>query len=277
MRLKFLFFPFALVVATILSIWFIWPTWFDAEEGIVAIRKDIEKQEEELANVQSRKNNLLSLKNNIDSEVSNSALTKKYYPDQKDTEKIINEINNFASGTGVAVVDMDVNVMDRSDRRVRGGEARFACLPVDATTSATTAVQAGAATVKPIEEGQVVVTTMDVNVIGGYEEIRNFITRLQGIELINNVHSISLAKDETENVEGGAKTPSVNQLNAKIGVCFGYLSPSKIDKTGDFISHESFSKSAFNFEYINGINAAVYRAAAQIEIGQSGKNNPFLP
>lgn len=275
MNLKFLFFPFSLVAATVLSIWFIWPTWFDDEEGIVAIKKEIERQETELSNIKSRKNNLNSLKDSIDSNVADVSLTRKYYPEEKDTETMINEANYFASSAGVAITNFDVTILDSSKRRIRGGAAAFECWPSDDSVT-TTAAPTQQEVASGIEESQVAITSVELTVVGGYEKIRDFTNKLQKMELINNVSNITIEKagaTEEELKEG----VSPDTLKADIKVCFGHIQKPKIDPEGDFIKHQAFSSKTFDFGYVDKVKGEIYRSAAPIEIGATGKNNPFIP
>jgi hypothetical protein len=275
MNLKFLFFPFSLAVATVLTIWFIWPTWFDTENGVVVLRQKIESQERELENITNRKNNLTGLKVSIDANSGDVSLANKYYPEEKDTEMIINEANYFATSSKVSIVDLDVVSLGESDRRMRGKSALFKCLPLEAASSesvAKVAASTDSEMLVGIKEAQTSLLAVTINVAGGYEDIRNFIVNLQGMEMINNVNNISIKRDVVEEGEGTA-----NSLVANIETCFGYAKKPSIDREGDFINHEVFSQSEFDFSYADKIEEEIYRSAAAINIGESGKNNPFIP
>lgn len=273
MKLKFLFFPFSLVVAAVTTIWFIWPTWFD-DDGIATTKKEIQDRNTEIGSIRIKKNNIESLRSSLESEISSKNLTDRYYPQEKNTETIINEINYFSSSSGASVSNISVSIMDTGRRSSRAGGGKNSCLPVSSKGGKSVLMtDTDDDSRVAIEESQAVVMDVEIDVVGDYTSIKNFATRVGGMEIINNVYAMNIGKDvDVRTAEGDG-----NILKAKLKACFGYLPGSVVYDEGNVVNHRIFSMNEFDFSYVEKMNEAIYRPASSIEIGSSGKDNPFAP
>ncbi|MFC1622944.1 hypothetical protein ACFL2R_01425 [Patescibacteria group bacterium] len=269
MKLKFLFFPVSLAIAATLTIWFIWPTWFDEKEGIAVIQQEIEEKKSELASVVSKKNNLASLGESMNSNgETNKKFTTRYYPEVEKNEIVVNELNQFAKNANVVIAAIAVESTEGVGARAT--RAKIPCLAVGEKVTSSRARREGAANIT-IEESVPEVVTVATKVVGTYEGIKGFLASVYGMEMINNISSIDIksAADTTE--DAGA-----NDLEANLSFCLGFLPHSTVSLEGDFLEHAIFNESKFDFSYVDQLREMITKAASDIVIGQTSKPNPFV-
>ncbi|MFC1645019.1 hypothetical protein ACFL08_03260 [Patescibacteria group bacterium] len=275
MKLKFLFFPASLVAATVLVIWFIWPTWFNEKDGIGTIMEEIKVKEAELLSVQTKKSNLTSLNAsmNSDGEV-NKKFTMRYYPETEKNEIIVNEINQFAKSSNVIITQTGVETTKAIKSRAK--KIMGQCLLVSPMESSTARVRTEGAPIISIKEGEVDVVRVSLTVVGDYADVKKFLSSVYGMEMVNNISAINIKRTEGADIAEGGATSGIDKLEAEVSACFGYLPQSTVSLEGDFLEHLIFAKSSFNFDYITNLREMISKTASDIAIGSTSKSNPFV-
>lgn len=287
MKLKILLVPVSVVVSLVLIIGYIYPTWFsEVEDSIKKIKGEIKKETIELNTLRTKKSNAeklaQSLQENIDSEV----LVNKYYPNYRNDEDVVNNINNIAFSEGIFLKDMKVEYkkVESSDDPVK-----LMSLPLQIDNSAQPVVEGVDSTVPMLDENgnslvdlakaRIKFIEVALKINGNYDQIKRFAISLNRVGLLNNIQSFEIYKDEKIGTAEGNKeaqeTTSADSLVADIVVGFGYLTYSSKD-VSSLLSSKVFDLNKFDFEEVNNLRSDLTGSYKPSEIGETGNQNPFV-
>jgi hypothetical protein len=303
MKLKFLFVPISILASIILAIWYIWPTWFNPE-GIKDYQKRIAIKKCELDEANSKVGNAESLKNFLKSSDGVIAAThiNDYLINEEKKENIINNINYVVGSSSVSIAGLSVENMkmdgadsqslllteekSNSKRKATISAGAQACLndvtekygeiaAVDvsyldpfASVGKSNAVPTG--TEEDNQKNLTQAIKADISVVGTYKQLVVFLDNLYRMKMLNNVASIDISKESQEGEDGEA--PS-EYLSMKVSAYFGYLP--KNGQTVLNFDDPIFERGSFDLSAIEKMSKVV--SAPEIGMGETGKNNPFLP
>ncbi len=304
MKLKFLFVPVSIIVSMVLVIWYIWPTWF-SPEGIKDYQKRIALKQCDLNEANLKVKNVESLKRFLESPEGKDAADKiyGYFLSDERKENIINNINYAGSSSSVSIVNIAVDDVESgkgsgSEKSVllinENGKVKKA-LPVSSVTQlcinevmekygeitdANVDYLDPFAAVEPIDEinnldndisvqDQNKIIKANISVIGSYKQLVVFLDNLYRIKMINNIASVDIVKESEDKEEG----ETGDYLSMDVVVYFGYA-PKDSSAVSNF-DDPIFEKNSFNLNAIEKMSKAMN--APEISIGETGKDNPFLP
>jgi hypothetical protein len=257
MRLKILFPPFALVIAVILIIWFVWPEFGDLR----TIIQEFQAKQETLKEVRAKEANVKSLISTLGQNSDQENFVLNYLSSKRNEEKIINALNFLATSYQLNLVNVNVEKIKST---------------AEVPTSVQTLLDDTAGNVSEVASNvrEIQYVATKINVSGTYDQITKFINAVSKMEFLNKIDSIKISVQPAQ-----AATPEQPQslaqgLSCEMTVEFGYLSP--ISSGTDF-STPVFSQSGFNFEKVNGLVQSLSEKAPVLDEGMKGLANPFFP
>lgn len=281
MKLKFLLMPVSVLVALILIIWHIYPTWFGSDTtSIKSLRSEILKNQKEISDIENKKNNIVSLTQIIDSGSEMVNMVMNYYPTSRKDEDVITNINNIAFGEGVYLEDMDIayEKMDDTDDPIKTMSLRpieKIEAPIDPSVVATEPAQITEEENLNLNS-KINFVKADLVVNGNYDQIRRFLISLNKIGLLNNVQSFVVSKDDTEAAANEESSSNPDSLKGEISIGFGYANASK-ENVSDLLNLPVLTKSDFDYFDIEKNSALLTGNYQKSDVGEAGLTNPFIP
>lgn len=246
MKLRILFFPIAVIISAALIIGFIYPDILT----IIRKRGELENEVRMLNGAEKRKENVISLLQDMKSNETKSKEVMDYFPDQKYEEEIINKINRVAIDSGTVLTNLNFpsskNVSKRSDVASQANV-------IDVTSEETPDIISS-----PKE------SVVELELFGSYKDIGSFLNRIYAMEKNNIIDSIVISESAGEDGNSG--------LMAKVTISFGYL---PLVNVSDEYQADIFSNSQFNFGVIDRINSIIARKIPSVTIENAGRSNPF--
>lgn len=287
MKLKILLVPFAVVFSLVLIIGYIYPTWFGEDaESIKKIKIEIAKGTSELNTVKAKKDNANKLHQSLQENADLELLINKYYPNYRNDEDVVSNINNIAFSDGIFLKDMKVEYkkVEQSDDpiRVMAVPLQIDEPSISVATGAdpnTPVLDESGDSLEDLAKAKIKFIEITLKIGGNYEQIKRFTTSLNRVGLLNNIQSFKIYRDsdsanaanKTELSEGA----SADSLIADIVVGFGYFaSPNK--SVSALLNSKIFEMNKFNFGEIDKYKGDLIGSYKQSEIGETGNQNPFL-
>lgn len=256
--------PLAFFVAIVLSIWFIWPSI----EEVVEKTKSVKDSEKTLAATQERKRNVEQLRNALDQNKEKEDFILSYLPQNQNEEAIIDAVNYLASTSSVNLIDVSFELDKSLPVASNASSGPSAANPTIINNSSPNGMNPEALEVAP----EVKFYVFKAMISGKYENIKIFIDQLGRMEFLNHTSGLSITQG-TQNTEEGEKKTDI--LIANIEAKFGFLPVVKSNQTG---INKVFSQSGFDFSPYNEIRKIIKdEIIPEIDAGQKGKSNPFLP
>ncbi|MDX9855392.1 MAG: hypothetical protein WCZ08_03825 [Parcubacteria group bacterium] len=273
MKIKFILMPAAIVASIIIMIWHVWPAWFDKslDNSVASLNEDIKAQEEEIAKIKNKKNNIEKLSQTLRSDISNKDLVFSYYPFIKKDEDIVNKINHIAFGSGVFVTGINVEY-GKIDSKKDDSE-KILAIPADKSDSAKgTDIEKAILSAGKTEKTPGFLTA-SIGVYGDYPQIKNFLHSLYLTEFLNNIRLFDIHRSNS----GAAGDSSAGKLEAEITVSFGYLSKMEEKNPDVIINNPLFSSSSFNLGALNEKRELMSEKYPNSEMGEIGTVDLFVP
>ncbi|GBE17238.1 hypothetical protein BMS3Abin15_01077 [bacterium BMS3Abin15] len=257
MKLKLLFFPIAVIVSISLIIGFISPEFSDVKEK----RDNLKIKEKTLKDVMERKQGISSLTGNLDSNKAKESLAKSYLPASKYEEEVINKVYKTAVDSKVSLINLMF-----SDEGLKSN------LPSDTMQQEEAGSIAGRGKISVVKIRDV---SVSIELLGTYENMRVFLGNIYTMEKFNDISSIDISKVKESSGEETEEAPvTSNNLRATIDVKFNYLTPVVANKDYGL---EVFSKKSFDFSLVDKLENMITKKIPDVEVGATGKSNPFVP
>lgn len=257
MKLKLLFFPIAVIVSLSLIIGFISPEFSNIKEK----RNSLKLKERTLKDTIERKQNIISLTNSLDLNQEKEILIKNYLPSSKYEEEIINKVYKIAIDSKVSLIDLIFSNKGLKNKLPSAVRKEEIILEEEGEKMLV---------VEPKEMG------VNVELLGTYENVRSFFSNVYAMEKFNNISSIDISKvgeksgEEPEEASGSSN----NLLKVTVNINFNYLAPISVNKN---YSLEIFSRKNFDFSLADELEKMIVKKIPSVEVGATGKNNPFVP
>ncbi len=261
MKIKLLFFPAVLAISIIIFIFYVWP-----ELGAVRKAKsDLDESKKVLENILEKKNNLENLKNGLNQNQDKESLVLSYLPPDKNEERIINGINYLAANSGASLADLSLE----KEKSVTNEEYENTADSKEILFSGSSADSADFSAGQALKP-RLRFVKFKISINGNYDNIKTFLEDLHKMEMFNSVDSVLISKQEKN------KDQAQNQeaLQSVIEAGFGYLPKAKIN--GNY-SASIFTQLSFDFTPCGKLKALVSKKIPDLEIGERGRVNPFLP
>ena len=245
MRLKILFFPFALIVSVVLLIWFISP-----EFAVIKNKADeLNSEEKTLREVINKKQNLNSLEASLKSNADKESFVLNYLSSEKKEEEIVNTLDYLAISSGISLLDLAV--ADTKADKIPS------ISPVADSAENSEEALKNRSAVKEIE--------VELNLVGSYEGIKSFLNQVYKAEKANDIYFVNISRQ-----------PESDSLLADVKVNFSYLPQVRLN-VNDGLNEPIFSQKRFEFAIVDDLINLASSKIPEIEIDSTGKANPFLP
>lgn len=242
MKLKLIIAPLLVLLIIIMAIWVVAPTYQELQ-----VQKDeLATAQQKLADIQEKNAQAAKLKKELAGNAIQKDVVFNYLPAAAQEESIIENINSLASGEGLSISNISVT----------GDTGKNVPAPVVSDGTDTQAIPA-------LSENKI---SFSVGVIGSYEKIKSFLNKLAALKRYNNVSALKISPA----VSGGP----ANNLQANMTINFAYFLG---NNTAVNINSSIFSEGSFDTAVIEQIKSKLSTEVIPVNIGETGKANPFLP
>ncbi len=241
MKLKLLIAPLLVLLIIIMAIWIVAPAY----QKLQIQKEELAAAQFKLADIQEKNARAAKLKQTLADNIAQKEILLKYLPEKAQEDVIMENFNALMQGGGLSIVNLSM----ADDSRKNSAPAA----PIEADAS--------------LGEPAPAVLAADsigasIGIVGSYEKIRSFIGKLATLKRGNNIVSLKItAKD-------------AGSLQADMVLKFSYFAG------GDSIisaNNSVFSKGSFDTAVIEQIKSNLSTEMVSVNIGETGKANPFLP
>ncbi len=247
MKLKLLITPIIIILAVVFTAAFILPKALEAKDSFDKFKKSKQELEKTLEKIEKAKKLGQELKTNTEKQ----NILLRYIPASKQEEEIINNLNAIAASEGLAVASLSP-----ADKAEAATESALSENGVPGTANA--AAQSG----KAME-----MANAEMDVVGNYDQIKAFLEKVGKMQRVVNILSLEISKVTTD------QNADPNKLQASMDLGFGYLEKVNIANA----NNEILDKGKFDMSVIEKIKNNAKTDFSGVEVGQTGKANPFIP
>jgi len=253
MKLKILLAPSIIILAVVLLIWVVYPAYTNGTDGVYEKYQALEKQKEMTTNLLARLDNVKKLGSALDNDVDAKNTIFNYIPQNKEDEKVIENLNFLAMKNSLAVLNISLSEP--------ASDLALAPAPVDAT-----APQTGAVPVKKVTPKKLLA---NFSVFGTYENMRVLLDNLNKMKRFNKISLLEMKSTRKED-----QSLSDN-LQMNITLEFDYLLNNYVLSDED-INNDVFAGGAFDQKIVDEIVKSKNVDVNNVLPGEIGTNNPFL-
>ena len=254
MKAKVLLIPLIIVIAVAFLIGWVYPAFTNGSDGVLEKYKMLKNEQNKLVELQNKSqavNNLLSQLTSL----PEKNILYAFVPEATEEEKIVNSLINTASSAGVLLMETTINqpnqkavIAEDLEENSSGGQDPLA-------------VSSALPKADNFET--------QVNLIGSYEKIKDFLTNIGKLNRNNNIDVLKISKNNSENEESA----NADSLLVSASIEFNLLK--KIKMTKSYVNNEVFSGDKLEVGIINEIKSQKNANNYQLNIDQKGKSNPF--
>lgn len=243
MKLKLLIAPLLVLLIIIMAIWVVAPAY----QKLQIQKEELAAARLKLADVQEKNAQAAKLKQLLADNAAQKEMLLKYLPEKAQEEVIMGNLNALMLGEGVAISNL--SIMDDSRK--------------NSASAAPVAAEAGGGEIAP---AALAVNSIGagVGIAGPYEKIKSFLGKLAALRRGNDVISLKI-----NNAAAAA-----GNLQADMVLKFYYFAGG--DSAAGANSNV-FSKGDFDMAAVEQIKSRLNTEVIPVNIGETGKANPFLP
>ncbi len=243
MKVKIIVFPMLLALSVILFIWYIKPEY----DQYQTLKSTLAAKETELSEIQVKKQKIAALSESLAAHESERQTVLRYLPEARNEEDIINAIDVLARSALISLLNVGIDSKSLGTRS-----------PSDAAPGSF------GTEISPI--------LADSSAAGQYENIKGFLNQIYKTDKFSEISSLTISKAETPSGGGEAAASPSGTLTLQVSTIFGYLPKTGVDTN---LSIYSKPESDYDYSIVKKISDLV--KTPDIEIGPTGKANPFLP
>jgi hypothetical protein len=275
MKLKILITPALIVASIILMIWFVYPAYTNSSDGS-GIKEKLGKlkvEEEKISQIDQKMENAKSLSADISKNQEKGIVLFNFISESIKEEEIISALDRLVSSSGLAVTTISVS----SPKNEPNAVTETIQTPETTMNSAISGGSGSAGNVPvPIPKPTPRAFEARVTAIGDYLKVKELADRINRLKRYNEFVSIEIKPAELAISSGSGNSsvvnPNILQMDATIG--FNFLKKSSAPAN---IDDPIFSVGSFDMSIIDKIQAEKNIEKVNIEVGQTGKNSPFIP
>jgi len=252
MKTKILLVPLIISIIIALSIWLVYPAYSNGNNGVKEKYEQLKKEQKNLSNIQNKSANAQKLSSQL-STLSDKNVLYGFIPKSAKEEEIVDNLNFLASSAGLSIFNIDLSyskqntLLNNSSQSNQTSDSES--LPIAKTFK------------------------VKIKVAGSYEAIKQFIGSVNKLNRYNDVTILNIKKN-MNNQEENVNT-SVNMLLTDMETTFDILPQAKLSDQN--VNDPIFSSDKLDTKIISKIKDARNTKVFQLDIGQKGKTNPFLP
>lgn len=265
MSLKILFVPFLVIMMLVLGIGYIKP-----DLDVIQQKKALLiARESQVTNAQTIVSNAGALSNSISSRQESEQFVKRYIPNNKDQDRVIDVINFSATQAGLSIDMMKVEELEQQ------APVEEAVVTADTLGLGGAASLADGSTIGIVEQippytaPLPMMYTIEASVRGSYESIKAFMNHVAHADRLQESQLFSVARDEKladEKSEPGA------MLVGTVKMKFPYLASQSVHSA---LNVPIFQQQKFNFSVVEQAINKGNNVIPMLEKSESGRPNPF--
>ena len=242
MKLKLLIAPLLVILIIVMAIWVVVPAY----QKLQAQKEELAAAGLKLADIQTKNAMAAKLKQALADNPAQKDILLGYLPQKAQEEIIIENLSSLAQGEGLAVANL--SMLDNSQKN-----------------------NPSAAPVTDPVSGEIIPPALAVNSIsatvgiaGPYEKIRSFLGKLAAFKRDNNVVSLKIVP----------ATAGAGNLQADMVLNLAYFAGGSATVNPN---SSIFSNGSFDTTVVDQIKNKLNTDIVPVNIGNTGKANPFQP
>ena len=289
MKVKLLLMPLTIVISIALLIWYVYPAFSNGSDGLMDKYSQLKKENAQLADLESKSSNVDSLAAQLANDSEDKATLMEFIPDQVKEEQIMDNLNYLASSGGVALVDISISQPTDSTTST-SNSAAVSVTPDGAASPATPDGTAAPVTpdgaASPATPVSATPTDFSVkySVAGTYSQVKSLLNKLNSFGRYDDVSSLSIKVQQAQSSQStssdaGSQTSSQNaasvadSLQTDFTLTFNYFKPVALSSD----ANQVFSSNKLDTSVIGQIKSSQNVPVLHLNIGQTGKSDPFIP
>lgn len=259
MKLKVLLFPSLVVIIIALLIWVVYPAYSNGTNGLKEKLQELKAEKKNLADIDFKNENISSLSSQIAADTVGKDVLFKYIPDGVKEEEIIDNLNYLAGKENLFVYGLDVSRVKTVEVEVEPSTVTLR------ETEGLTSPKLAAATIPWPKASDLKV---NLSAIGKYSGIKSMLDKIYNLDRFNQVLTAEIKKPTVAGKDAGD--------NLELNVAFNFNFLKRINALAD-LNNEIFSSKSFNLKVISDIENQKSTSMLNLEVGPTGKSNPFFP
>ncbi len=265
MKIKILLAPSLIIITITMLIWLVYPAYTNGIDGVKEKRQKLADQRNLMNRLDSNVGNVEKLTADLGANSIDNAVVFSYLPENKEEEKIIDNLNSLAKDSTLSVLNISVvepKVLDV----IATTETGLSAVPLPGLNP-----NANAQTLTPAETTKADLRKLSVtlSVIGDYSNIKSLLGKIQRLKRFNKISTLEIKTllKEDQSIS--------DSLQANATLEFDYLNmPSQLMK-GD-INNAVFANGVFDKQVMAEIKNSRSINVNNVSPGQKGGNNPFV-
>ena len=262
MKLKLLFAPSIVIISVTLLIWVVYPAYTNGVDGVKEKYQALQTQKEVTASLIARLDNVKKIGDALDADVSTKNTIFNYLPQNKEDEKIIENLNSLALKNSLVVLNISL-FEPKEDISLAAGNASSATV----TTTPDGAPMPNAS--MPVKKITPKKLMANFAVFGSYENTRVLLDNLDKMKRFNKVSALEIKSTRKED-----QSLSDN-LQTTITLEFDYLL-NDYQLSDEDINNAVFASGVFDKKVADEINKNKNVDMNNVFPGEIGSNNPFF-
>ena len=256
MNVKILLTPLIIIVAITLAIWFVYPAYSNGVDGAKEKLEKLRNEESKFEGIQNKNKRVEKLFAELSSLGSDKDVLYQFIPEKNREEEIIDNLNYLASTSGVSISKFVITQSAANANIVK---------PVNLNDDS-----GGFTMSSPLPQN----IKVSVSLAGSYENIRNFLDKIDKFERYADFSGLQISKNLANNAE--RESASLDILSVTASIDFNFLEKVKLSEfnADDPIFSEN---SPLNLSAITDIKNKKTMDVLKLDVGQKGKTNPFMP
>lgn len=239
-----------LIITTIvtLSIWWVYPVYSNGVDGVREKYAELKKKQNDLVEIKEKSKNAEKLFSEMTALSSEKDVLYKFIPEVVREEDIMSDINRLAAESSLMVSEITIKSSVGVKEISGKGEIKKKSSSLPKNEKALTTIKFA----------------------GNYEKIKEFLNKIYKLDRYSNLESLQI---ERSTGLGESNDPTVLVVSAEID--FGVLEKTKISDGN--INDKIFSSTSLDTKAINLIKSQKTVSSSDVNVGQKGKTNIFIP
>lgn len=264
MKIKILIVPVITILLIVSTIWIILPKAFQVKEEYL----NMKKSQQELSEMTEKIGKANNLSKDLTTNTEKQNILMRYLPIDKQGEDILNNLNVIAASEGAAISDLVL-----SEEKDTAGSSIAAAGQIQEKTDSSSGNSVGSAKNSKALVSEVGAKSVkaEITIVGDYEKIRRVVDKINNMKRNSKVASLKISIKQ--NLIAGESVNAANELEANITANFGYLKKVTIADVNSSV----LDSGKFDMSVVDKILASSNTEFSEINIGQTGRTNPFIP
>jgi Tfp pilus assembly protein PilO len=249
MKLKLFLAPLVAILIVYFVIQFVIPAYFGVN-GVSATNKKLKEINAKVVDIENKSANATELARALNYNANQQIIIRRYLPDERKDAEIISSLSSLASNQGISISSIAASVDSKSL------VAEVVAAPTNSTDATALADMVDTSNEELLKNFDV-----DVEVIGGYVNIKKFVLDLTTFKRFNEIVSLKIvANDKNEEL-----------FTANMKVTFNYLS--KLTSVVN-VDKKIFANKNFDMSIVSEIESKATEVST-VSVGELGRENPF--